>query len=541
MDGETSLRRAIVGGYWLLYLGGWCGMMLVPRWVLAGGTVTLVSIATVLTISLCLPVSAREMSHEGKPGQARVGPVGPLDMGNKAHPEDAAHDEHEDEYETGESGETARNPAHPAPALEREILAYYAPAGSPYGPIPPGTAYTPTGRYGWGWLQAEFAGHGQLWVPLHDLSHEGGALPAVPNFAPVGAYRVPLPETVIRPGEQAPRLLQDTEAFFAPEPWQPANTILPWATPYDLIARAGWDWLQADFAGQGVFWVRSGDLGLSQIALTGLPNVAPVERYLLYLVAPGDDLRSLSERSLNNAGSSYIGHYNRVSDPLVPGRPLIVPVLQGRTCALSGTNLLIKRGNPAFPRIVLTVDVEGGDVGPLLQSMREHHVRATFFVTGWWAKSHPDQLRQIVADGHELGNHSLSHPDFRRLSNEQIVRELAMTEEIVREIAGATTRPYFRPPYGGQDHRVRSVVIAQGYLPVFWTVDSQDAIGGAKSAEFLAQRITSHLPPERLPGAIMLSHCCADRHRLAEALPAIVERFAAMGIEIAPLGRVLGE
>jgi peptidoglycan/xylan/chitin deacetylase (PgdA/CDA1 family) len=226
-----------------------------------------------------------------------------------------------------------------------------------------------------------------------------------------------------------------------------------------------------------------------------------------------------------------------------PGRPLIVPRLDGASNALPPTPLLIKQGRSDQPYVALTIDLEIGDTGvsQLLDTLRQHDVQLTIFVLAPWVEQHPDLARRIVAEGHELASHSLTHADFRTLSNEQIIHELAETERIVQEVTGTTTRPYFRPPYGAYDERVLLTVIEQGYLPVYWSIDSQDSLGAAKSPDFVLQQLTDSVPPEEMPGQILLAHCCNNHHTIIEALPAILERFEQMGIEVRTLSEVLGQ
>jgi peptidoglycan/xylan/chitin deacetylase (PgdA/CDA1 family) len=165
-------------------------------------------------------------------------------------------------------------------------------------------------------------------------------------------------------------------------------------------------------------------------------------------------------------------------------------------------------------------------------------VQITFFLTGRWIRENPELARQIVADGHEIANHSFSHPDFTTLSDAEILAELRTTEQAMQEVTGVTTKPYFRPPYGAYDARVLNLVIAEGYLPIYWTLDSLDSVGEPKTPAFLVERIIGGLTPADQHGAIILAHCGSQA--TAEALPTVLDRYAAMGIEVRPLSDVLG-
>lgn len=425
--------------------------------------------------------------------------------------------------------------------LPQDTVGYYTPdaTSEPYGVLPDGTAYTLVARYGWEWVQADFAGCGRLWVPTSALAVGYDWLPALPNLAEGFAHTIQqVPAHLLQPGELSLRVDSEVAFFYAPGDGEQHAGMLATGTPYDLLGRYTWEWVQIDAAGTGVVWVRRADVGLAEDDMTSLTDLTPVGDYRGYTVAPGDTLEHIA--LMGGSDESLLRHYNGVQEPLVPGRALIVPRLEGRESSLPpGAALIVRKGTTPQPRVALTFDVEMGDISFLLEVLRQRGVPATFFVTGGWARSHPDMLRQIVADGHELGNHSNSHPDFRRLHDNQIAYELAETERVVQELTGATTRPFFRPPFGGYDERVLRAVIREGYLPVYWTLDSQDAIGAPKSAHYFLHRLTEGIPAEDLPGTIVLSHCCGQQHRVPEALWAILDRFDEMGIEVCPLSEVL--
>jgi peptidoglycan/xylan/chitin deacetylase (PgdA/CDA1 family) len=260
--------------------------------------------------------------------------------------------------------------------------------------------------------------------------------------------------------------------------------------------------------------------------------------YAAHTVAPDETLAAIAQRG--GSSEALIRSYNRLRSAPPPGRPLVVPRLAGYDATLPAAALLVTRGPIDRSAVALTLDAGGGSapVPDMLATLRAHNVRVTFFLTGAWATENPDLVRQIVADGHELANHSLTHADFTALSDAAIQEELRATEQIIQEIAGTTTRPFFRPPYGAYNERVLLTVIEQGYLPVYWTLDSLDSVGEPKTPAFLLERITNSRSVEDLRGAIILAHCGSQA--TADALPAILERFDALGLEVRPLSEVLG-
>lgn len=194
----------------------------------------------------------------------------------------------------------------------------------------------------------------------------------------------------------------------------------------------------------------------------------------------------------------------------------------------------IARGNPNRPQVALTFDA-GASAEPvpkILATLRAHKLRCTFFITGEWAEKNPDLLRQIVADGHELGNHSYSHPDFTKLSEQQMVEELNRTELIVQRITGHSTKPFFRPPFGSRNGRVIRIVAEAGYRTVYWTLDSGDWVTGAVPSSVL-QRVVNGVQS----GSIVVSHMGSQA--TADVLDDIVKGIQSKGFSIVPISQIV--
>lgn len=133
-------------------------------------------------------------------------------------------------------------------------------------------------------------------------------------------------------------------------------------------------------------------------------------------------------------------------------------------------------GNASRPLIALTFDA-GGPAVPtarILDILAKRQIHSTFFVTGDWANQNPDLVRRIHNDGHEIGNHTMHHPDLRSLPDQGVCTELSQAELAISSLTGVTTRPYYRPPYGGRDNRVRALAAQIGYRTVYWTIDTLD-------------------------------------------------------------------
>src|SRR3712207_2955465 len=160
--------------------------------------------------------------------------------------------------------------------------------------------------------------------------------------------------------------------------------------------------------------------------------------------------------------------------------------------------------------VALTFDAasDAGYAPRILDTLKANGVKASFGMTGQWAEAHPALLRRMVSEGHTVMNHTYSHPSFTGystgtapLSYQQRVDELRKTESVVRRIAGASTKPYFRPPYGDYDASVLADVYTRGYkYNVMWSTDSLGWRGYTKQQ--ILQRVLDGLKP----GAVYLFH-----------------------------------
>lgn len=224
-----------------------------------------------------------------------------------------------------------------------------------------------------------------------------------------------------------------------------------------------------------------------------------------------------------------IAHLNRLETgaALRAERPLVVPVYGPGEPGTGG--LLIDHGNRANPNVALTFDIEIDDTTlyAILDILRARGLHGTFFVTGRWVMTYPDAARAIIADGHEIANHSLTHPYFTRIGLDGAASELRETERIVQETVGVTTRPYFRFPYGDANANVLAVIGGEGYVAYHWSAD--DA-----AINSWLDRIAQNPPDGN--GGILLMH---GRQSTVAALPGWLDRLAALGLHATSLGETL--
>lgn len=136
---------------------------------------------------------------------------------------------------------------------------------------------------------------------------------------------------------------------------------------------------------------------------------------------------------------------------------------------------VIYRGNTHDKRVALTVDdVPHPMYFPvMLDVLRRENAHATFFIIGRNAEAYPYFIKDLVKDGHELGNHTFHHVRLPRLTDAQIIKELKSTNDLLTKLTGQPVH-YFRPPGGEISPRVLSIAQSLGLTTVFWTDDPAD-------------------------------------------------------------------
>lgn len=168
----------------------------------------------------------------------------------------------------------------------------------------------------------------------------------------------------------------------------------------------------------------------------------------------------------------------------------------------------------------------------LLDILDEHEVRSTFFLVKQWADKYPDDVKEIAARGHDVGNHSSTHPHMAELSSEQQLKEIKDCNSAIEELTGSCPT-LFRAPYGEYDNSLIQNLRTEGMYCVQWNIDSLD--WKDPSPEEMVQRVKSKL----VPGSVILMHNGAKN--TPEALPKIIETIKSEGYTIVPLSELIPE
>lgn len=166
----------------------------------------------------------------------------------------------------------------------------------------------------------------------------------------------------------------------------------------------------------------------------------------------------------------------------------------------------------------------------ILDILDEYDIKTNFFLVGFWAEKYPELVAELVARGHEVGNHSATHPHMSQLSASQIREELRRCSDLVESITGKPTT-LFRPPYGEYNNDVVRVSREEGYECIQWNVDSIDWKN--LGADDIVRRCTKSVHP----GDIVLFH--NDSKYILQALPRVLEYYKQQGYKVIPISELL--
>ncbi|HDP99528.1 MAG TPA: hypothetical protein ENN22_10160 [bacterium] len=228
------------------------------------------------------------------------------------------------------------------------------------------------------------------------------------------------------------------------------------------------------------------------------------------------------------------------------------------------------RGDLSEPKIAITFDGDYLDniTTEILDVLKQENIRCTFFLTGRFVRRYSDHIRRMVADGHEVGNHTWTHPhlttyetnrkhDTRPGINREIVQQqLLKTAELFRQITGESMKPYWRAPYGEHNAEIRQWAAEAGFRQIGWTVgrdwhdgmDTMDWVADTTasyyySADEIAEKILSFgiRKSNGANGAIILMHLGTLRQSdyPHEKLPYIIQQMKKQGYQFVSISEML--
>ncbi|MGX1264596.1 putative sporulation protein (polysaccharide deacetylase family) [Rossellomorea marisflavi] len=193
----------------------------------------------------------------------------------------------------------------------------------------------------------------------------------------------------------------------------------------------------------------------------------------------------------------------------------------------------VYRGNPDKPMAAFIINVAWGNeyIPDMLETLKKHQVYATFFLEGRWVKNNPKLARMIVEAGHEVGNHSYSHPDMKSLQTSKVRDELKRTNDIIEVTTGEKVK-WFAPPSGSYRDEVVEIADEMDMRTIMWSVDTID--WQKPSPDVLIDRVMGKMHK----GAIVLMHPTAST---ANALNALIVQVKEKEIRLGTVSSLVKE
>lgn len=190
-------------------------------------------------------------------------------------------------------------------------------------------------------------------------------------------------------------------------------------------------------------------------------------------------------------------------------------------------------GDETKKRLYITFDggYENGNTEAILDALKKHNVKATFFVVGHYLESCPDIVKRMVEEGHTVGNHTVHHKDMSAMTDKQeFAKELQGVEELYKNITGKEMTKYYRPPQGKFSRESLSMAKELGYKTFFWSLayvdwDDKKQPDCQQSIEKLCKRVH--------PGAIVLLHSTSSTN--AAIMDELLTRWEDMGYNFGEL------
>lgn len=184
-------------------------------------------------------------------------------------------------------------------------------------------------------------------------------------------------------------------------------------------------------------------------------------------------------------------------------------------------------GSPDQKTLYLTFDAgfEAGYTQKILEVLKKHQVSAAFFLVGNYLDTQPNLVKQMVADGHLVGNHTYHHPDMSKISDlDSFKKELSDLENKFREITGQDLKKFYRPPQGKFNEENLKQAQSLGYKTVFWSLAYVDWYQDKQPTK---EQAFQKLLPRTHNGAVILLHSTSQTN--AEILDELLSKWKEMG------------
>ena len=177
--------------------------------------------------------------------------------------------------------------------------------------------------------------------------------------------------------------------------------------------------------------------------------------------------------------------------------------------------------------LFLTFDAgyENGHTAKILDTLKKHNVKATFFVVGNFIETSPDLVKRMVKEGHLVGNHTFTHPDMSEIATEEAFhQELSKLEDLYEKTTGKKMKKYYRPPQGKYSESNLKMAKEMGYHTIFWSLAYVDWY---ESDQPTREEALEKMVPRIHPGAIVLLHSTSATN--AQVLDELLTRWEEKG------------
>ncbi len=195
-------------------------------------------------------------------------------------------------------------------------------------------------------------------------------------------------------------------------------------------------------------------------------------------------------------------------------------------------------GDPGKKVIYLTFDAgyENGYTPAILDALKKHNAKATFFVVGNYIETSPDLVKRMVAEGHTVGNHTFHHPDMSKIGDQASFQtELQSLEKLYKETTGQDMKKYYRPPQGKYSESNLKMAHEMGYKTIFWSLAYVDWYVDQQPS---AQEAFDKLLPRIHPGAVVLLHSTSKTN--SEILDELLTKWEAEGYTFGTMDDLCG-
>ncbi|MGI6538612.1 MAG: polysaccharide deacetylase family protein [Caldicoprobacterales bacterium] len=218
---------------------------------------------------------------------------------------------------------------------------------------------------------------------------------------------------------------------------------------------------------------------------------------------------------------------------------LSITLMQANENDALGVFLHLKKELPIYSvyseekKIAISFDAAWGAeyTTTIMDILEERNIKTTFFLVGFWIDKYPERVKEIALRGHEIGNHSTTHPEMSKLSKTQIITEIETTQKKIEDLAGDRAVRLFRPPFGDYNDLLIQTCREMDFAVIQWDVDSLDW------KELGVQPMVDRVIKNVRNGSIVLFHNNAKY--ITEALPLILDHLLTEGYSIVPVSELI--